>query len=66
MDATDSSRGLFCNRTLNLRGIQAIGYDMDYTLIHYHMRKWEKRAYTFIRAGLQAKGWPVDDLQFDR
>ncbi|WP_442978427.1 5'-nucleotidase domain-containing protein, partial [Salinibacter sp.] len=37
MDATDSSRGLFCNRTLNLRGIQAIGYDMDYTLIHYHM-----------------------------
>ncbi|WP_208427001.1 HAD-IG family 5'-nucleotidase [Salinibacter sp.] len=65
MDATDSSRGLFCNRTLNLRGIQAIGYDMDYTLIHYHMRKWEKRAYTFIREGLQAKGWPVDDLQFD-
>ncbi len=65
MDATDPSRGLFCNRTLNLRGIQAIGYDMDYTLIHYRMREWEKRAYSFIREGLQAKGWPVDTLRFD-
>ncbi|MEF8940542.1 MAG: 5'-nucleotidase domain-containing protein, partial [Salinivenus sp.] len=37
MDEIDAARGLFCNRTLNLRGIQAIGYDMDYTLIHYHM-----------------------------
>lgn len=29
-------RGIFCNRTLNMRSIRAIGYDMDYTLIHYH------------------------------
>ncbi|MFB6099353.1 MAG: HAD-IG family 5'-nucleotidase [Salinibacter sp.] len=65
MDAIDPSRGLFCNRTLNLRGIQAIGYDMDYTLIHYHMREWEKRAYGFIKEGLLEKGWPVDDLRFD-
>ena len=65
MDAIDPSRGLFCNRTLNLRGIQAVGYDMDYTLIHYRMREWEKRAYSFIREGLQGKGWPVDDLRFN-
>ncbi|MFB6232362.1 MAG: HAD-IG family 5'-nucleotidase [Salinibacter sp.] len=65
MDAIDPSRGLFCNRTLNLRGIQAIGYDMDYTLIHYHMREWEKRAYGFIKEGLLGKGWPVEDLTFD-
>ncbi len=65
MDAIDPSRGLFCNRTLNLRGIKAIGYDMDYTLIHYHMREWEKRAYSFIKEGLLSKGWPVDDLTFD-
>ena len=58
-------RGLFCNRTLNLRSIQAIGYDMDYTLIHYHMRAWERRAYSFIKEGLQNDGWPVDDLEFD-
>ena len=65
MDAIDPSRGLFCNRTLNLRGIQAIGYDMDYTLIHYHMREWEKRAYGFIKEGLLDRGWPVGDLTFD-
>ena len=26
-------RGVFANRTLNLRAVQAIGYDMDYPLI---------------------------------
>ena len=65
MTSTDPARGLFCNRTLNLRGIQAIGYDMDYTLVHYHMREWEQRAYNYIKEGLLAKGWPVEDLSFD-
>ncbi|MFB6271514.1 MAG: 5'-nucleotidase domain-containing protein, partial [Salinibacter sp.] len=65
MDAIDPSRGLFCNRTLNLRGIEAIGYDMDYTLIHYHMREWEDRAYGFIKEGLLSNGWPVENLTFD-
>jgi len=37
MASIDPARGLFCNRTLNLRGIQAIGYDMDYTLVHSRM-----------------------------
>ena len=58
-------RGLFVNRTLNLRSIGAIGYDMDYTLVHYHVALWEARAYSYIRAGLAAEGWPVDDLEFD-
>ncbi|HHP7239729.1 HAD-IG family 5'-nucleotidase [Longibacter sp.] len=65
MEAPDDLRGLFCNRTLNLRGIKAIGYDMDYTLVHYHMREWEQRAYSFIKEGLLAKGWPIDHLTFD-
>lgn len=65
MESIDPARGLFCNRTLNLRGIKAIGYDMDYTLVHYHMREWEQRAYRFIKEGLLAKGWPVSDLSFD-
>ena len=30
-------RGIFCNRTLNLNAIRAIGYDLDYTLVHYRM-----------------------------
>lgn len=35
--ARQSVRGIFCSRTLNLRSISAIGYDMDYTLIHYNV-----------------------------
>ena len=64
-DAFEHPRGLFCNRTLNLRKIQAVGYDMDYTLVHYHVALWEERAYSYIKTGLQAQGWPVADLVFD-
>jgi len=64
-DAFDHPRGLFCNRTLNLRKIQAVGYDMDYTLVHYHVALWEERAYAYIKNGLAKQGWPVDDLVFD-
>jgi HAD superfamily 5'-nucleotidase-like hydrolase len=59
-------RGVFCNRTLNLRGIGAIGYDMDYTLIHYDIEAWERRAYEHLRQKLADRGWPVGDLVFDR
>lgn len=58
-------RGLFCNRTLNLRGVRAIGYDMDYTLIHYHVDEWERAAFEHARSNLRAQGWPVDALEFD-
>ena len=40
--------------TLNLRSIGAIGYDMDYTLVHYHVREWESRAYEWTRQNLVA------------
>jgi HAD superfamily 5'-nucleotidase-like hydrolase len=58
-------RGIFCNRTLNLRAIKAIGYDMDYTLIHYRSEQWELRAYEYVRQKLVQQNWPVDDLQFE-
>ncbi len=58
-------RGVYCNRTLNLRGIKAVGYDMDYTLVHYHVEAWERLAYEHLRARFSAAGWPVDDLEFD-
>ena len=57
-------RGIFCNRTLNLRGVRAIGYDMDYTLIHYHTDTWEERAYDYAKEKLEQHGWPVRDLRF--
>ncbi len=59
------ARRLFCNRTLNLRSIRAIGYDMDYTLVHYRVEDWETAAYEHLRRRLAALGWPVESLRFD-
>jgi len=58
-------RRIFCNRTLNLRAIRAIGYDMDYTLVHYRVEPWERRAFEYMCAKLATQGWPVGDLAFD-
>ena len=48
--------GIFCNRTLNLNAIRAIGYDMDYTLVHYRMRSWEQRAYNYVKEAMRPGG----------
>lgn len=58
-------RGVFVNRTINLRSIKAIGYDMDYTLVHYRVADWEERAFEHARERLGENGWPVDELEFD-
>ncbi|KAI3821428.1 hypothetical protein L1987_08996 [Smallanthus sonchifolius] len=60
-----SPRGIFCSRTLNLRSISAIGYDMDYTLMHYNVMAWEGRAYDYCMENLKKVGFPVDGLAFD-
>ena len=59
------NRGIYVNRTLNLRSIRAVGYDMDYTLVHYRVADWEERAFVHAQSRLSAAGWPVDDLEFD-
>ena len=58
-------RGVFANRTLNLRAVQAIGYDMDYTLIHYRVEAWERAAFEHARAVLARRDWPIEPLVFD-
>lgn len=35
---------VFCNRTLNLKKIKYIGFDMDHTLVRYNIEKFEKLA----------------------
>ncbi len=65
LQAPSHKRGLFCNRTLNLKSIRAIGYDMDYTLIHYRVEAWERRAYEHIQKRLAEKGLPVEGFRFD-
>lgn len=65
LNVRHSPRGIFCTRTLNLRSISAIGYDMDYTLIHYNVVAWEGRAYDYCLDNLRSMGYPVDGLAFD-
>ena len=38
--AGEPQRAIYCSRTLNMRAIQAIGYDLDYTLVHYSVGKF--------------------------
>ncbi|KAL4547860.1 hypothetical protein Ndes2526B_g07081 [Nannochloris sp. 'desiccata'] len=61
----EPQRAVYCSRTLNMRAIQAIGYDMDYTLVHYDVDAWEGRAYSYGMQSLNEMGVPVEGLQFD-
>ncbi len=65
LPAGHPERGVFSNRTLNLRSIKAIGYDMDYTLLHYRVGEWEREAFESAREGLMSQGWPLEELSFD-
>jgi HAD superfamily 5'-nucleotidase-like hydrolase len=58
-------RGIFCNRTLNLRSVRAIGYDMDYTLVDYRVDSFERMVYAQALERLGSEGWPVAGLAFD-
>jgi 5'-nucleotidase len=60
-----AQRRVWCNRTLNLRSIRAVGYDMDYTLVHYRTETWERAAFESALEPLTLRGWPVRGLSFD-
>src|SRR5437868_2098190 len=59
------TRRMYCNRTLNMRSLKAVGFDMDYTLVHYHTEAWERRAYDHVKRRLLERRWPVEALEFD-
>ncbi|MDJ0953936.1 MAG: HAD-IG family 5'-nucleotidase [Acidimicrobiia bacterium] len=61
----DPEHGIFVNRTINLRSIKAIGYDMDYTLVHYNVDDWETAAFTHAKGRLLEMGFPVEQIEFD-
>ena len=63
--ATPAGRGIYCNRTLNLRSVRAIGYDMDYTLVDYRVAAFEQMVYAHARERLASEGWPMAGLEFD-
>jgi HAD superfamily 5'-nucleotidase-like hydrolase len=58
------SRRVFANRTLNLGAIAAVGFDMDYTLIHYRVDEWERAAFEHAKGRILSRGWPVDGIEF--
>jgi 5'-nucleotidase len=60
-----AARRIYANRTLNLRSIHAVGYDMDYTMVHYRVETWEEKAYDRLRELLASDGFPVEELRFD-
>ena len=60
-----AERRVYCNRTLNMRSVHAVGFDMDYTLVHYDVVAWEARAYEHVRQKLAERGLPVEALAFD-
>ncbi|PKI34271.1 hypothetical protein CRG98_045322 [Punica granatum] len=41
----DIGKQIFCNRSLNMRNIVAVGFDMDYTLAQYKPETFESLAY---------------------
>ena len=58
---------VYVNRTLNLRKIRYLGFDMDHTLVRYDSRAFEKTTHDLVVATLLRRGYPaaVKDLPFD-
>lgn len=58
---------VYVNRTLNLRKIHYIGFDMDHTLVRYDSRAFEKTTHDIVLKKLAAKGYPAEvvNLPFD-
>lgn len=58
---------VFCNRSLNMRSIKAVGFDMDYTLALYKPETFEKLAYDETLKKLIEIGYPkeIENWEFD-
>jgi HAD superfamily 5'-nucleotidase-like hydrolase len=62
------ARDIFVNRNLRMTSVDLIGFDMDYTLAIYHMRRLEELAYDMTLAKLVSeRGYPalIGQLQYD-
>ncbi|KAK9813561.1 hypothetical protein WJX73_007197 [Symbiochloris irregularis] len=64
----DPTRRVFCNRSLNMASIKAIGFDMDYTLAQYRPESFEVLAYELtVEKLIEEFDYPavLKDLEFD-
>ncbi|CAA7399429.1 unnamed protein product [Spirodela intermedia] len=56
---------IFCNRSLNMRNIVAVGFDMDYTLAQYMPETFESLAYEgTVRKLVYNLGYPSELLEW--
>lgn len=60
----DPKNRIYCNRSLNMRNIKAVGFDMDYTLALYRPEEFEVLAYQETLKKLVAAGYPESVLAF--
>lgn len=61
----DTRKKIFCNRSLNMKSIVAIGFDMDYTLAQYRPETFETLAYNgTIKKLVYNLGYPKELLQW--
>lgn len=58
--------GIFINRTLNLKKIKAIGFDMDYTIVRYNSEAFEKYTHQeTLKKLVNDKGYPSEILKLE-
>lgn len=62
MDAKNDCK-VYVNRTLNLRKIRYIGFDMDHTLVRYNTSAFEKKTHEIVLEKLVALGYPKAVLE---
>lgn len=55
---------IYCNRSLNMNMIKAVGFDMDYTLALYRPETFEALAYDQTIKKLVSSGYPQEILQW--
>ncbi|XP_054795826.1 uncharacterized protein LOC129301236 isoform X2 [Prosopis cineraria] len=61
----DIGKQIFCNRSLNMKNIVAVGFDMDYTLAQYKPETFETLAYQgTIKKLVSDLGYPKELLKW--
>tara|TARA_B110001452_G_scaffold240804_1_gene222585 strand:- start:10 stop:1581 length:1572 start_codon:yes stop_codon:yes gene_type:complete len=55
---------IYCNRAINMESIQAIGFDMDYTLAEYYEDTFDLLAFDGAKAKLVTLGYPEEVANF--
>lgn len=66
LQPVNSRKRIFCNRSLNMKSIVAVGFDMDYTLAQYKPDTFETLAYNgTIKKLVYDLGYPEELLRWE-